>query len=223
MRKGQPDMKVYQALARAFVAEGTTAVFGMMGDANMYWMNELDKLGVRQFEVRHEGGGLAMADGWARIDGNPGVCTTTSGPGVAQLATTLLVASRARTPMVAFVGEAPVGDDSYVQRLDQKRFAEACEAGFVHMNKAENAYEAVQTAFYRARTESRPILLSAPMNTQQQSFDDDEEYVPSTALLSSVEPPYPHPARIAAAADILATAQRPVIIVGRGAMRSGAG
>lgn len=32
-------MEVYQALARAFVAEGTTAVFGMMGDANMYWMN----------------------------------------------------------------------------------------------------------------------------------------------------------------------------------------
>lgn len=216
-------MKVYQALARAFVAEGTSAVFGMMGDANMYWLNELDKLGVRQFEVRHEGAGLAMADGWARTDGNPGVCTTTSGPGVAQLATTLLVASRARTPMVAFVGEAPTGDASYVQRLDQKRFAEACEAGFVHLTTADNAYEAVQTAFYRARTESQPILLSAPMNVQQQNFDDDEEYVPSTALLSATEPPFPNPASIAAAASILADSERPVIIVGRGAMRSGAG
>jgi thiamine pyrophosphate-dependent acetolactate synthase large subunit-like protein len=216
-------MKVYQALARAFVAEGTTAVFGMMGDANMYWMNELDKFGVRQFEVRHEGAGLAMADGWARTDGNPGVCTTTSGPGVAQLATTLLVASRARTPMVAFVGEAPIGDESYVQRLDQKRFAEACEAGFVHLSKGENAYEAVQQAFYRARTESRPILLSAPMNVQQESFDDDDVYVPSKDLLSHVAPTYPNPTSIAAAADILATAERPVIIVGRGAMRSGAG
>ena len=57
-------MKVYEALAKAFVAEGTTAVFGMMGDANMYWMNELDKLGVALLEVRHEGGGLAMADGY---------------------------------------------------------------------------------------------------------------------------------------------------------------
>jgi acetolactate synthase-1/2/3 large subunit len=216
-------MKVYEALARAFVAEGTTAVFGMMGDANMYWMNELDKLGVRQFEVRHEGGGLAMADGWARTDGNPGVCTTTSGPGVAQLATTLLVAARARTPMVAFVGEAPMGDDSYVQRLDQKRFAEACEAGFVHLTKADTAYEAVQTAFYRARTESRPIMLSAPMNIQQQAFDDDEEYEPSASLLRHAEPAYPNPTSIAAAADIVADAEKPVIIVGRGAMRSGAG
>jgi acetolactate synthase I/II/III large subunit len=205
------------------VAEGTSVVFGMMGDANMYWMNELDKLGVRQLEVRHEGAGLAMADGWARIDGRPGVCTTTSGPGVAQLATTLLVASRAGTPMVAFVGEAPLGDESYVQRLDQKRFAEACEAGFIHLSSADNAYEVVQTAFYRARTESRPITLSAPMNVQQQSFDDDEEYVTSTSLLSTAEPPFPNPASVTAAADILVRSRRPVIIVGRGAMRSGAG
>jgi acetolactate synthase I/II/III large subunit len=164
-----------------------------------------------------------MADGWGRTDGSPGVCTTTSGPGVAQLATTLLVAARARTPMVAFVGETPMGDDSAVQRLDQKRFAEACEAGFVHLTKADNAYEAVQTAFYRAKTESRPILLSAPMDIQQQSFDDEEEYVTSAQLLSTAEPPYPNPKSVDAAADIVAESEHPVIIVGRGAMRSGAG
>jgi acetolactate synthase-1/2/3 large subunit len=213
-------MKVYEALAHAFVAEGTKAVFTMMGDANMFWLGALDELGVRQFEVRHEGAGLAMADGWARIDGEPGVASTTSGPGVAQLATTLLVASRGRTPMVIFVGESPVGDESYVQRLDQKRFAEACEAGFVHLSKADNAFDAVQTAFYLARTESRPILLSAPMDIQQQKFDDDEVYVPSTELLAHANPAYPHPAAIAEAADIIAGAERPVIIVGRGAARS---
>lgn len=216
-------MKVYQALARAFAAEGTTAVFAMMGDANMYWMNELDKLGVAQYEVRHEGAGLAMADGWARTAGEPGVCSTTSGPGVAQLATTLLVASRARTPMVAFVGEAPVGDDSYVQRLDQGRFAAACEAGFVHLDAAENAFEAVQKAFYLARTESRPILLSAPMNLQQQAFDDDEVYVTSKELLATADPVFPGPTAIAKATEVVAASERPVIIVGRGAMRSDAG
>jgi thiamine pyrophosphate-dependent acetolactate synthase large subunit-like protein len=215
-------MKVYEALARAFAAEGTTAVFGMMGDANMYWMNELDKLGVQLFEVRHEGGALAMADGWGRTDGAPGVATTTSGPGVAQLATTLLVASRARTPLVAFVGEAPSGDDSYVQRLDQGRFAEACESGFVHLTTPDNAYEAVQQAFYRAKTESRPILLSAPMDIQQKAFDDEEVYVPSADLLNA-DPVHPNPTSIERAAEVLAGSERPVLIVGRGAMRSGAG
>jgi len=114
-------VNVYEALARAFAAEGTTAVFGMMGDANMYWMNALDKLGVATYEVRHEGSGLAMADGWARASGQVGVCTTTSGPGCAQIATTMVVASRARTPLVAFCGETALGDDEAPQRFDQQR------------------------------------------------------------------------------------------------------
>ena len=49
-------MKVYQRLAADFVAEGVTHIFGIMGDGNMYWMHELDKLGgVKMLEVRHEG------------------------------------------------------------------------------------------------------------------------------------------------------------------------
>ena len=68
-------MKVYDRLAEAFKAEGTTAVFGIMGDANMYWYSELDKLGVQLVEVRHEGAGLGMADGWARATHKPGIAS----------------------------------------------------------------------------------------------------------------------------------------------------
>ncbi|HLI14722.1 MAG TPA: thiamine pyrophosphate-binding protein [Acidimicrobiales bacterium] len=215
-------MRVYEALARAFAREGTSAVFGMLGDANMYWMNALDDLGVEQYEVRHEGAGLAMADGFARLAGEPGVCTTTSGPGCAQLATTMLVASRARTPLVAFCGEVAWGDDEAVQWLDQQRFAEAIEAAFVRVTAADTAYKAVQRAFYLARLESRPVMLSAPMDVQQEIVDDDEEYVPSHALLRT-PPAYPNPERLKEAAEIVASSERPVIVVGRGAMRAGAG
>ncbi|WP_028651258.1 thiamine pyrophosphate-binding protein [Nocardioides halotolerans] len=217
-------MKVYEALAKAFAAEGTKTVFGMMGDANMYWMEELDKLGVELVEARHEGGGLAMADGYGRVHADPGVCTTTSGPGVTQLATTLVVAARARTPLVAFIGEAPAGDPSYVQRLDQSRFAEACEAAFVHVTTPDLAYDAVQKAFYIARTESRPVLISAPMDVQQKPFPDaDDEYVPSTELLAPVRPIFPNPEVVEQVADLVAASERIVIVAGRGAERSGAG
>src|SRR5262245_2335066 len=74
--------KVYEAIADAFIAEGATAVFGMMGDANMHWMNAMAERGAKLYEARHEGSGLAMADGWARGSNSPGVATTTSGPGV---------------------------------------------------------------------------------------------------------------------------------------------
>ena len=90
-------MKVYERMADAFKAEGTTHVFGMMGDGNMYWMQALHNLGVNLLEVRHEGAGLGMADGWARATHTPGVATATCGPGVTQLATALVTAARAQS------------------------------------------------------------------------------------------------------------------------------
>ena len=68
-------MKVYQRLAQAFKAEGTKATFGMMGDGNMYWIYELDRMGVKIHEVRHEGAGLGMADGYP---GSPGIGAVTA-------------------------------------------------------------------------------------------------------------------------------------------------
>src|SRR5229473_8213846 len=201
-------MKVFQALAKAFAAEGTTSVFGMMGDGNMYWMEALHDLGVNLLEVRHEGAGLGMADGWARATHTPGVCTATCGPGVTQLATALVTAARGQSKVVAFVGEAPTTDQDYVQRFDQSRFAAACEAGFVRVLSPDTAYEAVRKAFYQASLESRPVLLSAPMDIQQKTMDDDEAYVTSRSLLPA-QRVYPSPDAIARAADIVASAHQP--------------
>ena len=173
-------MKVYQRLAHDFKAEGVSHIFGIMGDGNMYWMHELDKVGVKLIDVRHEGAGLGMADGWARSTHTPGVATATCGPGVSQLATALITANRAQSPLVAFCGESPTNDDEYNQRLDQSRFAAGCETGFVRMATADAADDAVRKAFYLARLESRPIMFSAPMDIQQQEFDDDDPYKPST-------------------------------------------
>ena len=168
-------MKVYQGLAKAFAAEGVTSVFGMMGDGNMYWMEALHDLGVNLLEVRHEGAGLGMADGWARMTNTPGVCTATCGPGVTQLATALVTAARARSPLVAFVGESPTTDEEYIQRYDQSRFAEACEAGFVRVLSPDQAFDAVRRAFYLAKIESRPILLSAPIRDYGRAVGDTDQ------------------------------------------------
>ncbi|MVZ99729.1 thiamine pyrophosphate-binding protein [Actinomadura sp. LD22] len=214
-------MKAYEAMAEAFVKEGTTDVFGMMGDANMHWMDALAERGVRLYEVRHEGSGLGMADGWARAAGRPGVVTTTSGPGVSQLATSMLCASRAGTPLVAFCGETAWGDEGAVQYLDQRRFAAAIECGFVHLSKADQAEEAVQRAFYLARTENRPIMLSAPFDVQTQDFEPGD-YVPSHELLPRGRT-LPDPSRIEAARELIEGSKRIVIIAGRGARRAGAG
>src|SRR4029077_166897 len=116
---GMRHMKVYQRMASAFKEEGVSATFGMMGDGNMFWLCEMHKLGIKVHEVRHEGAGLGMADGYARVTRTPGIATATCGPGVTQLATALVTASRARSPLVVFCGEAPTTDDDYEQYVDQ--------------------------------------------------------------------------------------------------------
>ncbi|MFG3035089.1 thiamine pyrophosphate-binding protein [Streptomyces sp. NPDC048253] len=216
-------MKVYEALAEAFVREGTSHVFGMMGDANMHWMAALADRGVHLYEVRHEGSGLGMADGWARGAGRPGVITTTSGPGVSQLATSMIVASRAGTPLVAFCGETPLGDEGATQYLDQRRFAAAIECEFIHVTRPENAQEAVRQAFYLARTESKPVMISAPFDVQVAELDDyDEEYLPSTTLIRTSRL-LPDPVDVEAACDLVQNAKHVVIIAGRGARKADSG
>ena len=215
-------MKVFQRLAHAFQAEGVTATFGMMGDGNMFWLHELHNLGVKVHEVRHEGAGLGMADGWARATRQVGVATATCGPGTTQLATAFVTASRAESPLVAFCGEHPVSDPEYSQRFNPAIFAEACESGFVRMHTADQADEAVRKAFFLARTQNRPILLSVPMDLQQEEWEDDEPYVPSTTMITPTRP-NPDPDVLKRVADLIAKSKKPVIIVGRGAQWADAG
>ncbi|WP_216894362.1 thiamine pyrophosphate-binding protein [Nocardia alni] len=208
--------KVYEAIADAFVAEGTSHVFGMMGDANMHWMNAVAERGVELFEVRHEGSGLTMADGWSRATGRPGVGATTCGPGVTQLATALVCAARARTPLVVFAGAAPLTDPGDSQYLDQRRFAEAVECGFVSVLAPARARTAVREAFWLARTTSKPVMISVPMDVQLAEFDGPAHYLPSTDLIDTT-PVTPDPQRIQDAADLIAESERVVVLVGKGA------
>src|SRR5204863_9976545 len=121
-----------------------------------------------------------------------------------------------------FVGESPTDDQEYIQRFDQSRFAEACESGFVRVLSPDTAYDAVRRAFYQAKLESRPVMLSAPMDTQQKDMDDDQEYGPSSVLLNQ-DPISANPASLERAAEIISTARHPLVVVGRGAIRAGAG
>ena len=197
-------------------------MFGIMGSGNMPVMDELVKMGIKKIDVRHEGVACGMADGWARATRTTGFCTTTEGPGVTQLATALVTASRANVPLVAYVGECAASDHENQQQLDQARFAAACETSFVRVESPDTVDASVRKAFYVAKVESRPVMLSAPVDIQKMSYDDDEPYKPSSTFIS-MGIVHPDPQGLQQAADIIATSRKPVIVVGQGAMWSGAG
>lgn len=216
-------MKVHTALARAFVAEGTTTVFGLMGNANLEWWFDLTQIpGVRVYPTRHEGPAVTMAEGWTRATGQPGVATVTRGPGVTQTVSALTVATRAGIPLVLFAGDSPLGVLGEEQHLDQPKFFNDLGFGFIGLYRADDAEDAVREAFFRAQTESRPIVLNVPSDVGNQDFDGDDDYQPSSTLLQHEQRIAPAVDRLAEAARIVAGSQKPVIVIGSGAARSGA-
>ena len=136
-------MKVYEAAAHAFVKEGTSAVFGLLGDGNMSWSSAISKYpGVRIIDARHEGAALSMAEGWARATGKVGVCSVTHGPGVSRMTTSLIAATRSRVPVVAYASRTVFHNERINQCIDQQRLVGATGAGYIEVltpSFAENA------------------------------------------------------------------------------------
>jgi len=211
-------MKVYEALARAFVDEGTTDVFSVMGDANMMWLSTISGLaGVRNHHARHEAGALAMADGYVRAGGRVGVATVTCGPGLTNLATSLVAAVRYRCPIVLFAGDTPGGDTDGIQSLDQIRFAEACGAAARIITSPSKALAEVALAFRIARTRRIPVVLNVPMDIQELDLPGEYAHTP-LPFPAADEGFLPDERTLDRIAGLLASADRPVIVLGRGAL-----
>lgn len=212
-------MKVYDAVANAFVKEGGTTVFGLLGDGQLTWWSSMAKhKEVRLIDAREEGSGLAMAEGYARASGKVGVCSVTHGPGLARLSLSLIAAARSHTPIVVHTATTSWNDERETQYLNQDRFVTAAECGYIEVMKPDYAEEAVRQAFYRARLESRPIVLSIPMDVQGKECESEgEDYVPSTALGGGQQRIRPALDRVQEAARVISEAKRPVILLGQGA------
>ncbi len=212
-------MKVFEAVANAFVKEGTTAVFGLLGDGQMNWWPTIARHStVRMVYVREEGAALAMAEGWAKASGKVGVCSVTHGPGLARTALSLIAAARSRTPIVVYTGRTSFNDEHNSQFLNQERFVTASEAGYIEVMTPSFAEQAVRQAFYRARLESRPYVLCFPDDVQNKEIDSDgDEYQTAASLFAGQQRIRPDVERLNQAVKILAASRKPVIIVGRGA------
>lgn len=227
-------MSVHQVLARAFWNEGVRVVFGLMGDGNKLWLLDMAGLpGVRLVHARHEGAALAMADGYARAHpshpGGVGVCAVTYGPGVTQLSTSLMVATKHRTALVVFAADVPVGmrDSGGHLDVDERAVLQAAGAKVREVRDPLQAAEVVRLAFHDARTEGRPVAVLVSVDLQDRLIAG---HLATPAGPSSVARPIsvpvaatrPDPIAVEAALDVLTSAHRPVVLVGRGAMAANA-
>ena len=212
-------MKVNEALADALAIEAEGPIFGLMGDANMPVWGVLCKDDrTRMVWSRHDGAAVLMADGYSKATGRLGVVTITCGPGLANAANAILTAARAGTPLVIFTGEYTAdGGKGGLQALDQRQFARACEAEFRPLARLETLAEDIAEGFYTARTKQCPVILNMPQALWEAELKWDWEYKPSKDFVPAQDFA-PAASALAAVADKLAKARRPVIVAGRGAM-----
>jgi thiamine pyrophosphate-dependent acetolactate synthase large subunit-like protein len=212
-------MRVTAAIAEALSELGVAHAFGLLGSGNFEVTLGLVERGARFVAAHHEGAAIVMADAYARLTGRVGVCTVHQGPGVTNTATGLTEAAKSRTPLLLLAADVPASAPRSNFRIDQAGFARSVGAAHDRLGSAETAVADVARAWGRALAERRPVLLSMPIDVQGGRTAPSPMPVPASP---AGPPPALDAAAVSAAADLLAGAERPLLIAGRGAVLASA-
>ncbi|MEV8230317.1 thiamine pyrophosphate-binding protein [Streptomyces sp. NPDC079167] len=210
-------MKTFDALARRLVHYGIEPLFGLMGDANMQFIaSYIDEHGGRYIGSTHEAGAVGMADGYARATGTVGVATVTHGPGTTNTLTALTEAVRAGTPLVLMTSSTPSSTPNHIQNIDLARLAEPTGSAFRRPLRAQDVPDELGRALAQARSESRPVVLDIPVEFHGVEIEDTVA-APREAPVVETDL---DPELLDAALGVIASARRPLVIAGRGAVES---
>ena len=203
--------------------QGVDTVFGYPGGAILNIYDELYKHSdeIRHILTSHEQGASHAADGYARSTGKVGVCLATSGPGATNLVTGIATAYMDSVPIVAItanVGVSLLGRDSF-QEIDITGVTMPITKHNFIVKDVNKLADTIRWAFQIAQ-EGRPgpVLIDIPKDVTA----DFAEYEPKKPepVIRSTE--YIREDDMEAAVRLINKAKRPFILVGGGAVISGA-
>ncbi len=215
-----------QALIKSLELEGTEIIFGYPGGAILPVYDPVLDSKIRHVLARHEQGAGHMAEGYAHATGRPGVFMVTSGPAATNAVTPLADAFLDSVPMVCITGQvglAAIGTDAF-QEVDTTGITRSITKHNILVTRAEDIPRAIKEAFYIATTgRPGPVLVDIPKNIVDASNPDayfEFEY-PDSVDLPGYRPDTPlDEASVAAAVELLFAAERPVLYVGGGVLKS---
>jgi acetolactate synthase-1/2/3 large subunit len=211
-------------LVDGLVGHGVRHLFGMPGSHSTTIYDAIAREGsIRTILIRNEQAGAFAADGYARVTGRPGVVCTTAGPGATNALTGVAECWADSVPILLISGQVNSAtldrECGNYHEIDLERIFQPATKWCGTVRRVEEIPEFLDRAF-RAMTTGRPrpaaIFLPQDlmrMPCAQTSGVNDE---PSRA--ESIPPE----AMIAEAAELLAGADRPIILAGGGALWSGA-
>jgi len=177
--------------------------------------------------TRHEQAAAHMADAWARVTGQPGVCLATVGPGVADLFPGVYTAWADSIPIIVLGAQNQTWriypEHGSMQSLDQVGLMTPVTKWRALVGDVRCIPHLCQWAF-RAATSGRPgpVYLDLPSNVVCEKMDSDEYPILVPEQYRAIRPPVAESALIDQAADLLVSAQWPLLHAGGGVLRSGA-
>lgn len=210
-------------VARALKKEGVECVFLLCGGHVAPIYLGCEEEGIRLIDVRHEQTAAFAADGWARVTGKPGVALVTAGPGVTNTVTAIANAHRAEAPMVVIAGRSPVStfEKGSLQEMHQVEIVKPITKWARTVPTADRIPEYVAIAFRHALDGRKgPVFLEIPIDLLLQSIDESAVSWPEGYRTESR--PWGDPAYVRRAAELLRSAERPVVLGGSSLWWSGA-
>ncbi len=209
-------------IAKTLKEEGADTLFYLMGGPNFDIVLGCEDMGIKTVDFRHEQAAAFAAHAYARVTGKPGICTAASGPGTLNLLTGVYTAAIDCAPMVILGGASPVheiGRGSF-QEVDQVNIMKPLCKAWHQPGKAERYPEVVSMA-YRQSMSGRPgpVYIDCGADVLYDWVEESE--VPAPTRFAKRSRPMAEPGAVEEAIDMLAKAERPVIVSGGGVVFSG--
>lgn len=214
MMRDSSSVPLHQLLAQRLPLLGVEVLYGLVGDANLFLVDAYRKAGGRYVGCTHEANAVLAAIGAAQATNGVGVATITHGPALTNVVTALTEAAKGGVPVVLLCGDTAPGDNQHLQKLNQREVVAASGALFIEMGDVDTAVDDMARAFRLARLRRMPVVLNMRIDLQWR------EGQPASVPMES------QTQKLAAASGdlmeeavgMLASARRPLILAGRGAI-----
>ena len=216
-------MTAAEAAVAIVEREGVRHAFGLPGAAiNPFYAAMRKSGGIQHVLARHVEGASHMAEGYTRARaGNIGVCIGTSGPAGTDMLTGLYSASADSIPILCITGQAPVArlHKEDFQAVDITAIAKPVTKLAMTVMEPAQVPGAFAQAFHLMRSgRPGPVLLDLPFDVQMTEIDFD----PDTYQPLAVHKPAATRAQVEKAMDMLAAAERPLLVAGGGIVNADA-
>ncbi len=221
---GGQRMNTAEAVVRMLIANGVDQIFGLPGVQNDPLFSALydAQNQIKVIHTRHEQGAAYMALGAAMATGKPQAYAVVPGPGFLNSTGALCTAYACNAPVLALTGQIPqamIGRNTGMlhELPDQLGILERLAKWAARIRAPHEAPHLMDEAFrHMISGRPRPVALECPLDVWGKQ-----------SVMELPGPAKPHHApvdsdAVEAAAKLLGAAERPLIIIGGGAMEAGA-